>query len=335
MNDPKVTVLMSAYNGARYLRDAIESILGQTFTNFEFLIINDCSTDRSGEILRGFRDPRIRIINNEKNIGLTRSLNRGLTQARGQYIARLDADDISHPERLAKQVRHLDAYPEVGLLATAWETIDEGENWLGISGKGLHSEAIYYTLTFCNFTVGPDVMYRRDLVMDLGGYDEAVRFAQDYDLWTRISRLAKVDHLPETLIKKRCRPDNISSRLKAEQTEYSNRSFKSNLATLMDDARYKADEVMPIRVFHREQRYTKFTYRTLRELVKIESALIAKCPRSLDKAVLKEHVDNRLMSYLWAMLIHRQIRDVARASCTPRFVGAFVNVMTKKLKQHL
>src|SRR3990170_6306785 len=102
--NPEITVLMSVYNGERFLREAIESILNQTYRDFEFLIINDGSTDSSREIILSYNDPRIRLIDNELNIGLTRSLNKGLRLARGKYIARQDADDISFRKRLEKQV---------------------------------------------------------------------------------------------------------------------------------------------------------------------------------------------------------------------------------------
>src|SRR4051794_29608800 len=120
---PKVTVLLAVYNGERYLREAIDSILGQTFQDFEFLIINDGSTDSTREIILSYHDPRIRLVDNEDNIGQTRSLNRGLALAAGQFVARQDADDISEPERLASQVAFLEIHPEVVLLGTWYRKI--------------------------------------------------------------------------------------------------------------------------------------------------------------------------------------------------------------------
>src|SRR5215467_8249434 len=105
---PKVTVLLTVYNGERYLHEAIDSILGQTFQDFEFLIINDGSTDGTRELILSYHDRRIRLIDNEYNIGQTRSLNRGLVLAMGQFLARQDADDISEPDRLASQVAFLE-----------------------------------------------------------------------------------------------------------------------------------------------------------------------------------------------------------------------------------
>src|SRR5659263_168424 len=108
---PKVTVLMAVYNGERYLREAIESILGQSFADFEFFIVNDGCTDSSRDIILSYRDPRIRLIDNQENIGLTKSLNIGLSLASGEYVARQDADDISYPTRIEKQIEYFETYP--------------------------------------------------------------------------------------------------------------------------------------------------------------------------------------------------------------------------------
>jgi glycosyltransferase involved in cell wall biosynthesis len=126
MNKPMVTVLMSVYNGERFLNEAIESILTQTFTDFEFLIINDGSTDDSVKIIESFQDSRIRLINNERNLKLIASLNKGVSLAMGKYIARMDCDDVSMPDRLEKEVRFLESNEEYGVVGT-WYTVIDGE----------------------------------------------------------------------------------------------------------------------------------------------------------------------------------------------------------------
>ena len=130
MKNPKVTVLMSVYNGEKYLQEAIDSILEQTFKDFEFLIINDGSTDKTGEILESYHDLRIKIINNEKNIGLTKSLNKGLKLARGEYIARQDADDISMPERLEKEVEFLETHQDYAVVGAFAKIINKNSEIL-------------------------------------------------------------------------------------------------------------------------------------------------------------------------------------------------------------
>ena len=120
MNEPMVTVLMAVYNGEKFLKEAMESILTQTFTDFEFLIINDGSTDNSVKIIEEFNDPRIRLIHNEKNLKLIASLNKGISLAKGKYIARMDCDDISMPYRLEKEVDFLENSLEYGLVGTCY-----------------------------------------------------------------------------------------------------------------------------------------------------------------------------------------------------------------------
>jgi glycosyltransferase involved in cell wall biosynthesis len=138
---PKVSVVMSVYNGEKYLCEAIDSILNQTFENFEFLIVNDGSTDRTLEILQSYRDPRIKVINNERNIGLTASLNKGLKIAKGEYVARMDADDVSFPHRLEQQKAFLDRNPRVAMVGSWAEVIDESgktqETWRVLTSSHL------------------------------------------------------------------------------------------------------------------------------------------------------------------------------------------------------
>ena len=125
MKKPKVTVLMSVYNGERYLHESIESILNQTFKDFGFLIINDGSTDNTPKILKSYKDQRIKIISNKNNLGLTKSLNKGIKLAKGEYIARQDVDDVSLSERLEKQVKFLNSYPSYAAVGTFTKIINE------------------------------------------------------------------------------------------------------------------------------------------------------------------------------------------------------------------
>jgi glycosyltransferase involved in cell wall biosynthesis len=199
---PKVTVLMSAYNGQRYLKEAMESILCQTWSDFEFLIINDGSTDKSREIIMSFDDPRIRLVENPTNIGLTKSLNHGLELSRTELIARQDADDISYPERLEQQVQFFETHSEVVLLGTSAQAIDEQGEPKKIDlhvPRGLL--AIRWYLMFQNAFIHSSVMFRRSVVWEnMGGYDESFARAQDYELWSRIARGFKVENLSDILI---------------------------------------------------------------------------------------------------------------------------------------
>ena len=220
MKNPKVTVLMSVYNGEKYLNEAIDSILGQTFKDFEFLIVNDGSTDKTGDILKSYDDPRIKIINNEKNIGLTKSLNKGLKLARGEYIARQDADDISMPERLEKEVEFLEQNKNVGLVGTDYLFINE-------KGKVVHivkclngSRELKAKLLKGNQFGHGSVMLRRECIDRVGTYREEFKFAQDYDFCLRIAEMYDVANISEPLYKWRISIESISVNKKIEQDKY-------------------------------------------------------------------------------------------------------------------
>ena len=207
--NPKVTVLMPVYNGEKYLREAIDSILNQTFTDFEFLIVNDGSTDGSVDIINSYSDPRIRLINNETNLKLPAALNRGLDAARGQYIARMDCDDISLPERLARQVAFMDNYPAYGLCGTNMiiVTIEKqviGQCW------GDTSVPFEWILLWENPIAHPTVMLRRE-VLDTFNLRYRELLSEDTDLWSRLVLHARIIRLHADLLYYRSRPDGAFS----------------------------------------------------------------------------------------------------------------------------
>ncbi len=217
-NDIKVTVLMSVYNSQKYLRQSIESILNQTFKDFEFLIIDDGSTDKSADIIRSYSDACIRLIQNEKNTGLTCSLNKGLKLARGEYIARQDADDISLPERLEKQVRFLDEHVNVCLLSSSIIMVDVTGKEIGIWRLSANNNTIKQNLfRGLNQFSHPSSIFRKRCLEKVGGYREAFDVAQDYDLWLRIAEEFEVANIEEPLCKYKVWPDTISTRNKTKQ----------------------------------------------------------------------------------------------------------------------
>jgi glycosyltransferase involved in cell wall biosynthesis len=213
---PKVTVLMAVYNGERYLRDAIDSILRQTFTDFEFIIVDDGSKDGSRDIILFYcGDPRVRLIDNPSNVGLTRSLNRGLALARGTLVARQDADDISYPQRLARQVSFMDSHPGTALLGTQVRHIgkDGRPNRAAEWEKAVTDLGIRWQTLFDSPFVHASVMFRTDMVREgLGGYDERFATSQDYELWSRIVACQSVANLPEALLDFRSHPGSVSKR---------------------------------------------------------------------------------------------------------------------------
>lgn len=208
MTAPRVTVLMPVYNGERYLREAMESILQQTFDDFEFLIINDGSTDSTANIVGSYSDKRIKLIHNDGNQGLVASLNKGLALARGEFIARMDADDISRSERLALQVRFMDANPLVGVCGSwvqffpksnskIWKLPESSEE---IRCWQFHSVGVAH----------PSVMLRRQLFMEHElVYDEHYRHIEDFELWGRAIRIMDFANIQKVLLNYRISPGRI------------------------------------------------------------------------------------------------------------------------------
>lgn len=196
---PQLSVLMSVHNGARYLRESVASILEQTFSDFEFIIINDGSTDATADILASFRDNRLVLIQQERT-GLTKALNTGLARARGVFIARIDADDIAQPERLRKQVAFLNEHPATVLAGSDAQGIDPDGNVIWETSLPVSSIQIKWRLLFYNCITHSSAMFRSREVRELGGYTPSVTFAQDYDLWLKIAARYPVGAVTEPLV---------------------------------------------------------------------------------------------------------------------------------------
>ncbi len=193
---PVITVLMPVYNAEKFLKEAIESILNQTFSDFEFLIIDDGSVDNSAKIIRSYSDSRIRYIQNEKNQGISFTLNKGIELASSEYIARMDADDISYPARLEKQYQYFRDNPDCTLVSS-WI---RGINAAGEAGyvDKLNPAFYFYNLIFTCWIYHPTVMYKREIVKKVGMYRSM--YSEDFDLWWRISRNYPFYTLPEVLL---------------------------------------------------------------------------------------------------------------------------------------
>ncbi len=205
-----VSVVMSVYNSERFLRQAIESILSQTYRDFEFIIVNDGSTDGSLDIIEAYakKDSRICLISRE-NKGLVASLNEGIAAARGIYIARMDADDIAKPERIAKQYAYMQAN-KLALCGSAAETIDEAGKKIGkLAYLPQKSTLRTYTL-FHNPFIHPSVMFRKDVFEAAGGYRRFFAHIEDYELWTRIIFAHAADNIPEMLLEYRLHPGQVT-----------------------------------------------------------------------------------------------------------------------------
>jgi len=200
MGRPLVTVLLPVHNGADHLRESLASVLAQSFRDFELLAIDDGSTDETAAILAGVADGRLRVLRNERNLGLTATLNRGIGEALGAYIARQDADDLSDPGRLGAQVTRLEAEPELALLGCSYRRIDEAGREEGLRRVPTGATAIRWRLLFLSAFAHSSVMIRTSALAAVGPYDERFAYAQDYELWSRIARSHEVAALPEPLV---------------------------------------------------------------------------------------------------------------------------------------
>jgi len=220
---------MSVFNSEKYIQESIESILNQSFKDFEFIIVNDACTDQTGEILTKYaNNPRVKIIENKENIGLTKSLNKALKVAQGEYIARQDADDVSLPDRFQKQIDYLESNPEIKLLGTFAYGINNRGEVLREEIPPVSSKAIKKVLIKNNTFIHPSVMIRKDILDKVGLYNEDFETTQDYELWFRILKIAEGSNLPLSLVKKRYTPEMAS--LQKEKIQLRNTLFLQNQA---------------------------------------------------------------------------------------------------------
>lgn len=210
MNHPRVSILMPVYNVAPYLREAMDSILTQTFQDFELIVLDDCSPDNSAEILDTYTDERIVRYRGEKNMGLSNVLNVGMQMARGEFIARMDSDDISTPERLATQVAFLDAHPEVDLCSCGMELFGaKQETWV----RETNVEDVKITALFHSPILHASSMWRREVFEQAGLlYKQEMVPAEDYDMWTRAMAAGlKLVNIPEVMYKYRIHPSQATN----------------------------------------------------------------------------------------------------------------------------
>jgi glycosyltransferase involved in cell wall biosynthesis len=210
MLNPKITVLMPAYNTGKYIHEAISSVLEQTFTDFELLIINDGSTDYTLDVINTFTDARIRVINQD-NKGVANALNNGLNNARAPYIARFDADDVCYPNRLQVQYDFITAHPDYSIIGSACDYADVNGEYVFTYQPIAYSNAEIQQLDYkiCPF-IHSGVFYKKDVVLSAGGYNEHAYTFEDHFLWANILKNEKACNLQQSLIKVRWNPESIT-----------------------------------------------------------------------------------------------------------------------------
>lgn len=207
---PRVTVLMPVYNSENTLEDAITSVLSQAFDDFELLVVDDGSTDKTPEILARQDDPRIRVIRLDKNRGVCHARNRALQEARGCYIAHADSDDLMVPHRLERQVAYLDSHPDVALVG-AWQKVFETEPEDNrLETRPTKPEALRFAMVMKNMVFGSVACYRRELALRAGGFGLGREVAEDYVLWSKFNRLGLIVNLPEPLVYYRLHPRGLT-----------------------------------------------------------------------------------------------------------------------------
>ena len=232
MVKPRLTVLMPVYNAARFLKEAIDSILTQSFEYFEFLIIDDGSSDESCSIITSYNDPRIRFIKNPHNIGISATLNKGIELSRCELIARMDADDISAPQRLKKQYAFMTKHPHCALLSTWAEVVSEDKRFVRL--EKYRSDFYYYNLAFECWIYHPTVMFRKQCVEAVGAYSKL--YSEDYDLFWKLSMHFRIGNLPEPLVQYRLSSTSLNTvQKKVEYDRANEENVIRNIRHFMGD----------------------------------------------------------------------------------------------------
>lgn len=213
-NLPLISVVMPTYNSAKYLTVAINSILDQSFKNFEFIIIDDGSFDKTKKILKEFKkiDKRIKLIKNKTNLGIVKSLNKGIEKAKGKFVARMDSDDWSYPERLKKQFNFMKRHPDVVICGGKINICDENLNIKNTRDYPTSDKKIRENIFKLNPFAHPAVMYLKAAFIKAGGYNEKLFTVEDYDLYFRLGNFGKLGNLSGNLLKLRTHKNSISNK---------------------------------------------------------------------------------------------------------------------------
>lgn len=216
---PTISVIMPTYNSEKYISSAIESILQQTFEDFEFIIIDDASTDQTYDIICSYHDKRITRIRNQRNLGVAACINKGILIAHSEFIARMDSDDISKPDRFQKQVQFMNANSNLGISGTHMEIIDNKGKVIKEHLKKIGDETIKVSLFFGHTSFAHPSIIMRSRMMDMYHlrYDTAFQYAEDYDLYCRCSSFMTMDNYPECLVQYRIHPESVSQKYTQQQ----------------------------------------------------------------------------------------------------------------------
>ncbi|MYE26791.1 MAG: glycosyltransferase family 2 protein [Chloroflexi bacterium] len=306
---PLVSVVMPVFNGERFLAEAIESILAQTFTDFEFIIVDDGSEDRSADIIGSYaeKDDRIRFVKLGRNRGEADARNHGIAFARGEFIAAMDCDDVSLPLRLQRQLDVLARNPEIGVLGTGAQAVNEELRPLFNFDLPQQHALIVFNLFVGSFFIHPSTMMRRDVLSDVGGYEPSRLTAPDTELWSRLMWRTRFANLPERLLLYRWHDAQIHRTRDAVAMKQSSDVRERLLKRLWGEAPHET-----LVRFERMQRDEKLgpldRRRARRDLARLLDALIgADIIDRIDRGLVEAHIERRLegtMPRNWQKFLH-------------------------------
>lgn len=311
---PKVTVLMPVYNAEFYIQEAVDSILKQTFDDFEFLIFNDGSTDSSADIVRSYNDQRITFFDSKQNKGYVYHLNYGIEIAKGEYIARMDADDISHPMRLKKQVDFMDRNPEIGVCGTWFRII--GSNYT--VKHPTNDTKIRLSLLKDSAIGHPTVILKTHLLKKHGlQYDASFVPAEDYLFWVNLSQYCELANLPEVLLQYRVHQHQISSDRRNEQKE------KAQLIR-----NYQIERLLNRPLTNEENIYNSLLFE---EKENINNDIFPKMKKWIHELILINSKTKVYPRKKFANLINKQLNDAYQKNyLRKKNIGAFYDLKTLK-----
>jgi hypothetical protein len=307
---PRISVIFPVYNGSEFLEESLKSVLNQTFHDFEVLVIDDASTDDSAEIAKGFNDPRICVIRHDKNMRLPETLNHGLELARGEFIARMDADDICAPRRFERQVRLLDLHPGIGICG----------GWVRLFGGAANSTRKYpvspdavEAFRHFNCPFGhPTVMMRRALLVAHGlRYDPRAAAVEDFELWTRLLKVTRGANLPEVLLEYRLHEASVTSRDWPAMDENSAQVLSAALRDILPDITQEQAR------FHRQVSMAEIPPDI--ESLRKADGWLGKISPALDK----NHDARNVLREVWFRLAMRVSPAAGIATLRPAFSGVF------------
>lgn len=249
----KITVLLPAYNAAPYIREAVDSVLNQTYTDFELLVINDGSTDNTLEILKSYTDPRLRIID-QQNMGLVKTLNKGLSLADSKWIARFDADDVCYPERLQQQMDFLESNPDYILVGSEADYMDEAGNFIFTYKFRYYEDEEMRANGFRQCPViHSAVTFSRQAVLDAGGYDDDAITFEDHLLWRKLSAYGKMKNLPVPLIKVRFNADSVTI-----DEKWRGKEFQELKARSIEAGKVSPEDLVTLKDILKKQNFTAY-----------------------------------------------------------------------------